>query len=47
MCAVNRLDAKDVLDVYNDAVRRTLLAAQGYECQVRAKCTLRYAPTLW
>jgi hypothetical protein len=32
---VSRSDAKDVLDVYNDAIRRTLLAAQGYECQVR------------
>lgn len=34
MCAVSRTDARDVLDVYNDAIRRTLLAAKGYECQV-------------
>lgn len=31
---MSRNTAKDVLDVYNDAIRRTLLAAKGYECQV-------------
>ena len=36
MRAVNRELARDVLESYNDTVRRSLLAVGGYECQVRA-----------
>ena len=37
MRAVNRELARDVLESYNDTVRRSLLAVGGYECQVRAR----------
>lgn len=34
MKAMRRDLARDVLEVYNDTVRRSLLAMGGYECQV-------------
>jgi hypothetical protein len=34
MKAANRVLARDVLEVYNDTIRRSLLAVGGYECQV-------------
>ena len=33
MVAVNRDLSADVLAAYNDCVRRSLLACNGYECQ--------------
>ncbi len=37
MKAYNREAARDALEVYNDTVRRSLLAMGGYECQVRCE----------